>query len=42
METGLFALIRRLLMGRRLAEAITRNTAAADELDAALREVLKR
>ncbi|MEQ8949711.1 hypothetical protein [Parvibaculum sp.] len=32
----------RLLAGRRLAAAIERNNDAADRLDAALREVLRR
>jgi hypothetical protein len=38
----LWRLIRRLLSGRGLDAALRRNTEAADALDAALREVMKR
>lgn len=34
--------LRALLIGRRLSAALTRNNEAADRLDAALREVMKR
>lgn len=38
----LWCRIRMLLLGRRLGEAMRRNNDAADRLDAALREVLRR
>ena len=39
---GLWRLIRRILAGRGVDAALRRHTEAADALDAALREVLKR
>lgn len=40
--TGLLRRLRRFLSGRRFNAAISRNAEAAEKLDAALNEVLKR
>ena len=42
MKPTLWQRVRMLLAGRKLAAAVHRNECAASELDAALREVLKR
>lgn len=42
MVKRILAYLRRVLAGRAISRSIDRNTEAADELDALLREVLRR